>query len=452
MLVYDGNTWYARIFIWSHKHWKCVEEISAVSEVRDSIPTKILDFAKRNKAKRVRVLRPAEMHQVELQLPADIEPEEIHTAISSQIENEADLEPGAARFASVKINQFGLGGHSDAIVSTSFGIEIINKYKAQCAEAKLTFDGIGSVELASLACQARLEPNARFLIMRENESFYVCPESNNAPFFSQTFTFGVTPDTDSQRDQDRLDRAAKTFRRSTEHIHIWATSELSNNRKAQIQEAFTDDAAIEYIHFSERVTQLATHATWHNNHGNINSGCALIDAPKKAKSPYRSGTWLMFAILLFSLAGMFLIYHKNKASLDSKKEQIAKWEERLALRKKLSAKLKVLRTAQSKSRKTVALMKQPTVSKELITILYTLAKKHPEDYTRIYKITQVADRKFKIEGMSPAEKTPTLIASILEKALGKYGLTYNFEILEEKNKISLVKHFVGKVEPAGGSN
>ena len=454
MLVYDGKTWYARIFSWSHKHWKCFEELSALADNRDSIPEKILEFAKRNKAKRVRVIRPAEMHQVEMQLPDDIEPEEIHTAISSQIETDVDLQPGAARFASVRTSQFGLGGHADAIISTSFDINAITEYKAQCSDAGLTFDGIGSVELASLACQARLEPNSRFLIMRENESFYVAPENHNAPFYFQTFAFGVTPDNDLVRDQDRLDRAAKTFRRNNEHIHIWTTAELSNNRKAQIQEAFTEDVAIEYVHFSEKVTQLATHATWHNNHGKINSGCALIDAPKKPKPPYRSGTVMMIAIIVLAIAGMFLIYHKNKQNLRYKKNQIKNWNARLSERKQLASELKSLRSTQRNNRKLIRLMNQNTVPKEWMAILnsFRLSNKKYPPYTEITYIKQTDFREYEIEGVTRLDDAPNQFASIFKEQIESFGLSYSFGISEEKKGRVSIKRFVGTFAPSGGKN
>lgn len=450
-LVYDGTTWYARIFAWKQKKWSCISELSQNAESANSIPRQLLDFVKTNRVKRVRILRPAEIHQIEMELPDDLEPDEIQQAVAAYIENESGVESGSVRYAFAKTNLYQLGGNKNSILSASFDNELLEDYKNQCAEISLSFDGIGSIELAALACQARIESNTKFLMIFENKSLFVCPESSVSHYHFQTFTFGASYESDAQRDLDKIDRASRIFKRSNMPTHIWMTTPLSEHRKKLLQDAFDSDASIQYLNFSDLVTQVAMHASWHNNHGLLNAGCALVDTPKKQTSPYRAGTWLMLFILLFSATGMLLIYNNNKSALEYKQQKIKAWEKRVQKRKKLASRIESLKKIQLKNQALAKAYKVPSVKSVVLEMLDILQTEIP-DYSRITLIEQTQADEYRIHGKTYLEKDLFKFARLADNKLAKLGYTFVAQIKPAQKESSRnVKEFVVTISKNGSA-
>jgi len=451
VFLYDGRTWYGRIFTWRKRSWECIESVSQLSQSPWKLPGELLSIAATHSVRRVRALLPNDVHSIQIELPSDIEPEEIHTALAYEVANEVGLDAHMVRLAAVRTSQFRMGGQEDALLATGFEEQQLVQYNRACKKEGLDFDGIGALELAALNCHARREPNARLLLLRPQSGFYVTPGTEAAPFSVQSVSFGVEPLEDASRDEERISHAAKRFRCSKAHVRIWCTQMPSEIRKQQLQNAFGSGVGLEYVDFADQITEIATHAAWQGQVGQVTCGCALVAMRKVNKSPYRVGTWLFLMIL--AMTGMYigLRWHTFQEQLAIADQRATAWSELQQERKRLAAEVNRYRNNQSRCVAMEQLMQKRILPQGLEAILGALEKSMPP-YTRITSIVQTSEREFEISGTTHYQEGLIGLNRALRAALTSYGFVVEPGQIKsaEDSDIRQETQFICRIVPKGG--
>jgi hypothetical protein len=392
---------------------------------------------------------PNDVHSVQIQLPDDFEPEEIHTALAHEVAAEMGMDASAIRLAAVKASQFCMGGEENTLLTSVFETQQLVQYDQACRKAGLVFDGVGAVELAVLNGHARREPNARLLLLRAHSGFYAGPATEVAPFGTYAVSFGVESQEDAVRDTERISRMARQFRHSHTPVHIWCTHALSATRKEQLQDAFGTDVALQYVDFADMVTPISTHAAWQHQVGRVTCGCALVGMRKTPKSPYRVGTWLFLAIVVMTAAYIGLRWQTFRRQLAATEQRTYAWNELEQERKSLNAQVTQLRETQSRCVAMEQLMGEPVVPAYLGTVLATLAE-HMPPYTRITSIVETADRHCEIRGTTQFQEGLIELNQALGEALRPHSLVVEpGQVKQAARDAQRERQFVCRIFPQG---
>ncbi len=421
IFLYEGTTWYGRIFAWKKRSWECIESVSHLSPHHRDLPDELLAFAADHSTDRVRILLPAEIHTIQIALPSDIEPEEIHTALAYEVANEVGIDAHMVRLAAVQSSKFCMGGTDDTLLTCSFEIDQLSQYEKACKKNGMTFEGVGSIELGVLNCHARRESGARLLLLREKNGFSASPKTDILPFSVHSIPFGVEPSKETARDQERFSRAAKQFQHTQTDIHVWCSQPLSEERKQQLEQAFGSNTSIEYVDLADEITQIVTHAAYQGNVGQITCGCAMVSTPRVNSAPYRVGTWLFLMIL--AMTGMYIglrwhTFHQQLSEANQRKEAWAALEQE---RKKLDGQVDSLKDFQMRCSKIDKLMKKPVLPKGTVTVLNALSA-HMPPYTRITSLIERSNGHYEIQGTTQYQEGLIELHTALTEALRQYGL------------------------------
>lgn len=430
IFLYDGLKWHGRVFRWEKNNWKHVEAISHKSGNPGELPGELIDFASNNSAKRVRILIPCEVHNIQVELPDDIEEDELRTALKYELSNEIDIDSHDICIAAARASCFSMGGQESSYLVSYFETNRLEKYEKLCKKNRLTFDGLGPLELGILSFHAQQNPKAQMLFLYAKNGIHVHPANELIPFRIYSIPFGTDPLEDSSRDEERISHTKKQFQYSRTDIHICSTQKPNEDRKRLFQSLFSNDTKVEYIDFSEIATRLAMNVARGRLTGHVNGGYAITALNKAKKAPYRTGTWLLITILTITGIYIGLRRHSFKQQLASANQRKQAWAELVKERSRLESNVEQLLQSRNHNMAMKELMQKPVITNGFLAILEVLAENIPP-YTCVTSIIENKDKYYEIKGLTRYQEGLIGLNKAMASAMKEYGFGIELGQIEQ---------------------
>jgi len=382
--LHDGTRWRVVVTAHSRGRWSIRgSETASGSALR--LPEELLAYADARHVRRMAVLMTAEIHSVAFKAPLDADPEELQTALRYETAQSLGADAEALRLAAINADFYSLGCDPDTWLLAAFQEDRLRYFERLALDRGLRFLGCGSFELAVLGWFRRHHSgDTRLLLVKETDAFYVAPGLDEIPFVTAALPVGNRPDPDPARDHDRRERAARrlaahnrmpigvmTCNDAAAPADALRMAELippATEQTTQTVAAILDDLA------STVCNDLSRHA---------DAICPLVGPTPPHRDPYRAGTWLFFAIVLTTMAGIATNWHtlaSHEAALLARKQAWATLEN---ARKNTQAKATALRKQRdTEIQRRNALLNTPVLPPGLMPTLETLATAMPP-YTRL---------------------------------------------------------------------
>jgi len=138
-----------------------------VSDLRcgaDELPGDLLDWAAALDARGVRVLLPSEIHNMEMEIPPDLDWRQASTAVMWEVSALTGRKSGEMLNASTRLSALGVERGGGNVLTSSFELRVMEGFSAACAEKGLDFEGAASIQAALMASHMS-SPKARKLSM-----------------------------------------------------------------------------------------------------------------------------------------------------------------------------------------------------------------------------------------------------------------------------------------------
>ncbi|MCX7934595.1 MAG: hypothetical protein N3A66_04970, partial [Planctomycetota bacterium] len=137
VFLHDGGQWHAAAFAFKGGECICRAEQAFSGADYKTLPEKGLAWAAAAGCSRCRVFVPAEVHEVELRLPADASAAEAQTALAYELAAGLKVTPDAIRVAAVRADVYRMGGTADLLLAAAFDVRLIENYEIACRAAGL---------------------------------------------------------------------------------------------------------------------------------------------------------------------------------------------------------------------------------------------------------------------------------------------------------------------------
>jgi len=147
VLVYDGEHWHGGVFVRQHGEWSSVETQSVAARSLKQLPSELLDWMQSHGVKDVRLLVPADVRSMQMEMPEDFEMDELHTALSYELAGETGVDAHLHRLATVSTMHCGLGGDLHSYLVAEFDLRQMEMYQHQLGLSGLQFEAIGALEM-----------------------------------------------------------------------------------------------------------------------------------------------------------------------------------------------------------------------------------------------------------------------------------------------------------------
>ncbi len=299
VFLHDGGKWHVSAF--AFKGDECISLADKIIAGADhkTLPDEGLAWAAAKGCVRARIFAPAEVHEVELHLPADASTAEVQTALAYELAAGLKVSPDSIRVAAVRADVYRMGGNPDLLLAAAFDIRLIERYEAACRIAGLSFEGVGALEMAALARHARVAHERGFLLVRQRSIFAAGPAVDGDRFFVRHIPFGLPGDEDDMNAwRERLAARLTRFRRLPSQI---LTAQASPPDVAAILHEALGCAVTEAAALDEAAGLIMRHAAWANV-GVIDNGCAAVARPRPERDWRRLSSWAAVLMLLLVLA------------------------------------------------------------------------------------------------------------------------------------------------------
>ncbi len=422
MVIHDGFEWHVYLYFMEEGAWHSGK--TAVFQGRNphQLPENLTAFAAENGAQRVRILIPSEVYTIGIELPEDCEPEEANSALSYELEGETELEAHAMRLAAVRADRFRMGGTTNNVLSTPFEISLIRTFDDACRAGGLDFEGLGAMELAVLSYHARNFGEARFLLLRQQNCFYVTPATQSLPFAAQSIPVSFSPE-DAAGHPERYERIKRRFKTHTDlPVVIWSPVPPDEACLKLVREAAGEQTKILVGRIHDHTAKIARHAAVSRKVGNLFNGCALVGKGQKPKDPHRIGTWLFFSILILCVLTLGMRYLDMRWGLGKANARKAAWETLEKQRKNLKNKADNLRDERNNCQAVdQELSNVQYLPKGLLEILEMLRKEMPM-YTRLVRLYQNNEGVLVLEGSTFYPEAIDLLSQAMCRVIQPLGL------------------------------
>lgn len=446
VLVFDGEHWHAGMFAQNRHAWIPRESLTIASRSLKQIPTQIIEFLIAQRASTVRILIPADLHSMPIELPMDADKEEMHTAIAYEIAEEIGKDAHLLRLATVEAALYAMGCEAGVYLTSGFESQQLESYRRELKQVGIGFSGIGALELGLLALHAE-HPQDRLLLLRHKSGFYVVPGSEEQPFYMTSVQTGLIPET-TEREQERLQRLQRQLQMHHDFPIrvVTATTDgiaaADRVRDVLSQEEPASITALDSV--MERLMMAALSARI----GDTQSTCPLIGPPPPPRDPHRAGTWL--CLLITGMTLMYVtsrIWHLHQEWTDEQ-ERAQVWKAITEERKKTADACAALRQARNEQSAVFnALTSTNRLPEGFLAIMDTLGRRMPP-YTRITSIIQSGADQFELSGTTRWNKGKVQLDRILSESLDPEGLIAvpgAMQFHEEARE----QHFVYHIEPLG---
>lgn len=276
VLLSDGTQWRLTVFGFQAGESQLRVSASFDDAGVKALPEEVLATLLEHQCRRLRVFEFSDVHLIDLHLPTDARPSEIQTALSFDIAPTLKMEVGEVRVAAVRASTYRMGGDPDQFLAAGFDGRTIDRYESACEERELDFEGVGSLEMALLACHARRAPGHVMLLMRDQSMFAVVPGGDGTEFYIRHLPQGrrqAREDTVAWSDnlQRRLPQA-----RGRDVVLI--QSGLHDETAGDLIQNALNCRVAEMSTLDEMAEATARHAAW-GHVGVVDSGCATISQP-----------------------------------------------------------------------------------------------------------------------------------------------------------------------------
>ncbi len=439
ILIHDGTFWHVVVLAHSRGAWgvRAVENVAGRNGSR--LPEELLAVALSQRAKRVTVLLPGDVHAVRFQTPPDAEPEEIQTALRFESAAELGHERGDLRLVAASVDAFDLDVEPESCLVAGFEDARLRAFSQAVADQGMRFLGAGSFELAAMAwLRRRCSGDARLLLLKESAAFYAAPTLGEIPFVVATLPVGIRPDPDSERERERLERAARQLGTHGDiPLTVLSCGPMSEALQARLAGLFPSPDSVEWHALTDVVGELAQSVCLRNRDGAEQTGL-LVGPTPPPRDPHRAGTWLFFVVLLVTLIGVGLKYRALTEEYETLEERKRMWTELEAARKSASERVSALRRQRDaeiaarteENARRSALRETRALPPGFLPLLDALTDAMPP-YTRVERLSE-AETGVGIELRGSTrwqEGLPDLVRA-LNEALAPHGLIVQQDAIE----------------------
>ena len=175
VMAFDGAAWRRVVPTPNGKGWKT----DTVGERGSAMaaPLESLKSVATAGARGVRVMLPSDIHNMELEIPADLDWRQASTAVMWEVAALTGRNSGEMVNASTKLSALGVEQGGGSVLTASFDAELLKRFGAQCADAGLEFDGLVSLQFALLAVHLANKNTARkaLLLLSRDSVFAFLP-------------------------------------------------------------------------------------------------------------------------------------------------------------------------------------------------------------------------------------------------------------------------------------
>jgi len=344
IFLHDGGKWHATAFAFKAGDCLCMANNIMAGADYKSLPPDALSWAADNRCARVRIFVPADVHEVELHLPADASPAEAQTALAYELAAALKVAPTSIRVAAVRADVYRMGANPDLFLAAAFDIRLIECYESVCRAAGLKFEGVGALEMAALARHARVASERGFLLVRPRAIFAAVPAMDGERFFVRHIPFGLPSSEDDLKIWGaRLAARLARFKRLPTQI---VTSQASSSEAAAAVREALGCAVTEAAQMDETAALIMRHAAWANV-GVIDNGCAAVSKPRATRDWRRLSSWTTAILPLCALLFCSTWEMKLKREADERgaraaaaqkaREDLARLQQEMAREKTLAA-------------------------------------------------------------------------------------------------------------------
>jgi hypothetical protein len=419
VLLHDGGRWHGAFYSMRRGGPRRLDEADLETASTAALPASLLRFARKLGARRVRVLVPADVHQVTLDLPDDLDPEEMQTAVGWEVASSIGMDAGAVRVAAARLGAFALGDGSGAFLAAAFETKGVARYAADCAKHKLRFEGVGSLQLATLAWHRHSATQGEcLLLMRRRSTFGAVTSAGDAPLTVRNVPFG--PPRNGAADPEWDERLARRLGPMAGRRIRLVASHHDPEEMADRVAAALGDADVRSEEFHAVVRGALAEAAL-STVGTAAAPCALVGVPPVVKDPRRAGTWVA-ALLVLAAAGA-LGYQwdqltRAKAHLET---QIQLQKQLEAARSAATAKVETMNKQLADQRKLHGmLVDDKRFRSGIVEVLGVLCQSMPR-YTRVTRIREEVGA-LVIEGRTLWQEGVAKLATALDQGLRPRGL------------------------------
>lgn len=424
--LHDGTRWRVAVASYRRGCWSVVGTEVAVGSVL-RLPEELMAFAETHHARRMAVLLGAEIHSVTFKAPLDADPEELQTALRYETAQSLGADADDLRLAATNADFYGLGADPDTWLLAAFQDDQMRYFERLALDRGLKFLGCGSIELAMLGWFSRRNPGGenRLLFIKEAETFYAAPGLGEVPLVTVALPVGSRLDPDADRDRERLDRAS---RRLAAHARVpvcavtcMETAEAPGAERLRQSVQNTSEVALLALSdvLDEFIDVVCADVSRYS--GTI---CPLIGPTPPHRDPYRVGTWLFFAIVIITGAGIFANWRglvTEEAALEERKKAWDILENARKSAKDKSALLRKQRDAEVQRRNT--LLNTPVLPTGLLQTVETVATSMPP-YSKLESISNAPTHEgIEIRGHTRWQEGLADFLRVLNDALRPCGMS-----------------------------
>jgi hypothetical protein len=332
VLLHDGAKWHGASFRFEKGDYVCAGTTTAPGSEAKAIPRELTAWAAAKGCERVRVFLPAEVNELDPQLPADASTEEMQTALAFELAPAYKLTPRNLRVAAVRASTYRMGGDPDALLAAGFDARLIERYDSACRAAGIRFEGVGALELATLAWHARRASDHGLMIVEHRSTFVATPPKGRDGAFIRTVPFG-TPQQEED-EQEWRERLTERLRHLRDLPVSLLTSHDSPDRIAALVTEALGCETTEVGQLDEVAPLIMRHAAWANV-GVVDNGCASVTRarPKpnwrRISSVAAAGLVLLAAVLCVVWEFSLRRQEPGLAKAAQEAQQAAKAERRM---------------------------------------------------------------------------------------------------------------------------
>jgi hypothetical protein len=406
IFIHDGYCWYASVF----NAGLVASKVFNISDAENLSP-ELLKWALEHDVKQVKVAVLSDLHNINMELPENLDMEQTHTAIAWESAELTGKNALGVRHASCKVSALGIDFHSNELITASFKTDLLKNFKSQCTAFRLEFLGVASVQSAFLAMHISDEnrKNKNFIFLSNNGVFaFILSNGKNSKIQMRNILFES-----ENRNENSLFK--NRFKIKLQHLPLSENNSCIYEFK--ISKSLDDDTTLkiienifftefpenknELIHFNDSTERLSIIFN-ESEAGNLNTNCPLAILPevKLGKSGRANiiSLFIILAALIYVIAyssGLFIRNISLKHSYTEMKSFIDK-------RNVVEGQLKALDKKLEKKQKLYSLMSSgKKENKKFLNFLNALASVIPPEMVLDY--IQFNDGSITIQGYVDAQ-------------------------------------------------
>ncbi|NCD32504.1 MAG: hypothetical protein EOL87_03705 [Spartobacteria bacterium] len=415
VLVFDGEHWHIGIFQCNRRHSKPLETHSITSRNMKQLPTAVLDYLSEQQVMAVRLLLPADLHSLPMEMPEDVEHEELHTALAYEMAEEMGTAAHMLRLATVEASVYGMGCDAGVYIMAGFDTRQIEGYANQLKQIGIGFEGVGALELGALALHTQYAEE-RLLILRFQSGFYAVPGMEGQPFYMTSVQTGLKPE-ETSRDKERLIRLQRRLQ-TANHVPLRVITATADGipAKERVLEVVQETDKISTEALDDLMPALMQQVL-NSRIGNSEMPCPLIGPPPAPKDPHRSGTWICIGLVLLTLVYLGTRWYYIHCDLLGEQKRAQAWQVLVSKREQTANLCSSLKKSRNEQNRIYHILTETNrLPDGVIAVIDVLSTSIPQ-YTRITRFKQVGPHQFTIEGTTRWAKGKIKLDRILTEAL-----------------------------------